>query len=247
MPSMPAAHYHQGLPCRDRSCAAANVPLEPGDLPEGKQSQPVSPLVADAMAAATRALDEEPALTYPGYLVVKRIVAAAVARVRADVAEDLWREAQRLRDEDWPAKVGIEYVEGFEAAVAWIERQTPRPPAESVVGAPTPISAPSDVAAPRDALTDQDFADFNETIADRDCSTMDSACHSVWLRVKWRWLTWQMTTEEKEAFADAVDRAGDVLADGESRLPVDRWWREPVGALPEDEGTRQEGLINVEE
>lgn len=92
--------------------------------------------------------------------------------------------------------------------------------AESVVGAPTPAAVASD---------------------------LDGACHSVWLHGKWRWLTSQMTTPEKEAFADAVDRAGDVLADGEDRLPVDRWWREPVGALPEDEGTRQDGLIDVEE
>lgn len=47
---------------------------------------------------------------------------AHVARVRAAVAEDLWREAQRIRAEDWPGKVGIEYVNGFEAAVGWVEQ-----------------------------------------------------------------------------------------------------------------------------
>jgi len=63
-----------------------------------------------------------------------------------------------------------------------------------------------------------------------DASDLDGACHSVWLHGKWRWLTSQMTTEEREAFADAVDRYGDLLADGEERLPVERWWRDGVTA-----------------
>jgi hypothetical protein len=44
------------------------------------------------------------------------------ARVRAQVAEELWVEAQRIRAEVWPSKVGIEYVEGFEEAGAFVEK-----------------------------------------------------------------------------------------------------------------------------
>jgi hypothetical protein len=46
-----------------------------------------------------------------------------VARVRTQAAEDLWREAQRLRAEDYPTKIAIEYVWGFEGAAGWLERR----------------------------------------------------------------------------------------------------------------------------
>ncbi len=54
---------------------------------------------------------------------------------------------------------------------------------------------------------------------------IDGACHSVYLHGKWKWLTQQMTTPEKEAFADACDRG---LADIENDKPhlVPRWWRD---------------------
>jgi hypothetical protein len=50
---------------------------------------------------------------------------------------------------------------------------------------------------------------------------MDGACHSVWLHGKWRWLTRKMTTAEKEAFADAVERFSASL-DDEGSTSVDR-------------------------
>jgi hypothetical protein len=54
---------------------------------------------------------------------------------------------------------------------------------------------------------------------------LDGACHSVWLHGKWRWLTRKMTTAEKEAFADAVERFSASL-DDEGPATVDRWWRD---------------------
>lgn len=52
---------------------------------------------------------------------------------------------------------------------------------------------------------------------------------TIWLYVKWRWVTRQLTTDQKELWADAVDESSRVLQieDGETPRPVaDRWWRE---------------------
>lgn len=55
---------------------------------------------------------------------------------------------------------------------------------------------------------------------------LDGAAHSVWLHGKWWWLTKNMTTEEREAFADAVERYSATL-EPEDPVRVDRWWRDP--------------------
>lgn len=59
---------------------------------------------------------------------------------------------------------------------------------------------------------------------------LEAAMHSVWLHGKWSWLTQKMTTEEREAAADAVQRYSDKLAadSGETWEPIDslRWWRQ---------------------
>lgn len=55
---------------------------------------------------------------------------------------------------------------------------------------------------------------------------LDGACHSVWLHGDWYWLTRQMTTPEKEAFADAVDRFSATLEPDEPGPVTDRWWRD---------------------
>jgi hypothetical protein len=44
---------------------------------------------------------------------------------------------------------------------------------------------------------------------------------SIWLYVNWRYVTTQLTTEQKELWADAVDAIGE-----DDDLRVDRWWRE---------------------
>lgn len=56
---------------------------------------------------------------------------------------------------------------------------------------------------------------------------MDAAMHSVWLHGDWRWLTRNMTTEEREAAADAVDRYNAILNDPREGLEQTslRWWR----------------------
>lgn len=57
---------------------------------------------------------------------------------------------------------------------------------------------------------------------------LDAACASAYLHINWKYVTKQMTTEEKEAFADACDRAAVQAAreDGEEPRLVPRWWRD---------------------
>jgi hypothetical protein len=54
---------------------------------------------------------------------------------------------------------------------------------------------------------------------------LDGACHSVYLNGRWFWLTRQMSTEDREAFADACDRYGQHLEPDDPGL-VPRWWRD---------------------
>ena len=60
---------------------------------------------------------------------------------------------------------------------------------------------------------------------------LDSAMFSVWLHGNWRWLTSNMTTDQREAAADAVQRhdvwisAQDDDLDRISGADL-RWWRE---------------------
>lgn len=46
---------------------------------------------------------------------------------------------------------------------------------------------------------------------------------SIWLYVDWQYVTRQLTTEQKELWADAVDASGDPDEPGPK---VDRWWRD---------------------
>jgi hypothetical protein len=57
-------------------------------------------------------------------------------------------------------------------------------------------------------------------------ASLDSAMGSVWLHGNWRWLTENMTTPEKEAAADAVDRHGATWPPEDRGFPVERWWRD---------------------
>ena len=56
-----------------------------------------------------------------------------------------------------------------------------------------------------------------------DLSTLLGA---IWLYVDWRYVSRQLTTEQKELWADCVD---DWATDEHSPGPVaERWWRDPV-------------------
>lgn len=50
----------------------------------------------------------------------------------------------------------------------------------------------------------------------------------IWLYINWRYVTKQLTTPQKEMFADAVEAWSARLAadDGEQGGKADRWWRD---------------------
>lgn len=56
---------------------------------------------------------------------------------------------------------------------------------------------------------------------------LDGAMHSVWLHGKWRWLTEQMTTAQREAAWAAVKRHSAIINDGTGNelSDVSAWWR----------------------
>jgi hypothetical protein len=72
-------------------------------------------------------------------------------------------------------------------------------------------------------MTDEIGAALQQRLA-----ALDGAVHSVWLHGKWRWLTSNMTTEQREAAADAVQRHSVVIDPDEPLTDEDlRWWRTP--------------------
>jgi len=75
----------------------------------------------------------------------------------------------------------------------------------------------------REALVDDAMAAHEEV------EQLQDLLGSIWLYVDWRYVTKQLTTEQKELWANAVD--ADVMAgqieDGEEPHPVaERWWRD---------------------
>jgi hypothetical protein len=60
----------------------------------------------------------------------------------------------------------------------------------------------------------------------RELEVLSAAMSSVWLHGNWRWLTRSMTTPEKTAAADAVDRAHMAITDDDecAAIRAERWW-----------------------
>jgi hypothetical protein len=58
-------------------------------------------------------------------------------------------------------------------------------------------------------------------------SVLDSAMSTVWLHSKWRWISGQMTTEEREEAWAAVKRNNDRYDPDEPLLDRNHvWWRD---------------------
>ncbi len=55
---------------------------------------------------------------------------------------------------------------------------------------------------------------------------------AIWLYVSWRYVSKQLTTEQKELWADAVDEFGDPAEPGPK---AERWWRDDAFAPEHDE------------
>ena len=54
----------------------------------------------------------------------------------------------------------------------------------------------------------------------------DDLLGAVWLYIKWHYVTRQLTTAQKELFADAVDRSSERMHDGIGEpSKAERWWR----------------------
>lgn len=110
-----------------------------------------------------------------------------------------------------------------------------------------------DAEAEREALLDQNAllrVDVANAAPDHEALANDAiAAHEeneqlqellgcISLYVKWRWLTKQLTTEQKEMWADVVDawHRQRQIEDGEGPHPVaERWWRDdfvdPTGGV----------------
>ena len=71
------------------------------------------------------------------------------------------------------------------------------------------------------------IAMLRDAEAERDA--MRELLGSIWLYVTWRYVTKQLTTEQKELWADAVDAKATQrqIKEGEEPRPVaERWWRD---------------------
>src|SRR5690606_11764413 len=51
---------------------------------------------------------------------------------------------------------------------------------------------------------------------------IDDLLHSIWLYARWRYVTSQLTSTQKELFADSVDACASASGHGGV---ADRWWR----------------------
>lgn len=67
-------------------------------------------------------------------------------------------------------------------------------------------------------------ADADTGVAGPGVADLQDLLASVWLYINWRYVTGQLTTAQKEWFADAIEASR--LRDGEHEVRADRWWRE---------------------
>lgn len=99
-----------------------------------------------------------------------------------------------------------------------------------------------EAAAPAFAVREEEIrADERRKVAE-EFTAYEDLLGSIWLYIGWRFVTGQLTTEQKNLFADAVDacwRRSD-LAEGEDFMAVDRWWRDdaPIRQIGEARDSR---------
>lgn len=86
-----------------------------------------------------------------------------------------------------------------------------------------------------DAGKAEALSDTYRTPAAREHRDLEDLLGSVWLYIPWRYVTRQLTTAQKELFADAVDRSAERNHDGTGEpSKAERWWRP---GYPLDGGT----------
>lgn len=71
------------------------------------------------------------------------------------------------------------------------------------------------------------FCALGEVQQDAELEALRALLGSIWLYVSWRYITRQLTTEQKELWADTVEAWSQQLNAGRHPDPVvvDRWWR----------------------
>lgn len=73
-----------------------------------------------------------------------------------------------------------------------------------------------------------DFGSQVASAAEEALQAYEDLLGSIWLYIKWQYVTKQLTTVQKEMFADAVDASSRRLnEDDEGWTPVaERWWQD---------------------
>ena len=92
--------------------------------------------------------------------------------------------------------------------------------------AKTPAEAMKFIGSLRDML---DVAKAETKAATQREARYQELLADIWLYIDWRWVTKQLTTDQKELFADAVD--ADLNRSGDPDPKSDRWWRDDAAAL----------------
>lgn len=108
----------------------------------------------------------------------------------------------------WEAKSEVEVGHALDGVRAALQPDAPTEPAP---GLELDVDAPSPLAPYKDLLA------------------------SIWLYVKWRYVTKQLTTEQKNLWADAVEEISERDHPGEG-ADADRWWQGDQPAEPEVPG-----------
>jgi hypothetical protein len=83
------------------------------------------------------------------------------------------------------------------------------------------------IATERVADAERRAAEAEQRMRDSGVEQFQDLLGSIWLYISWPYVTKQLTTPQKELFADAVEAWSRRLNDGDPDEPttVDRWWR----------------------
>lgn len=116
------------------------------------------------------------------------------------------------------------YVERFREPLKPVEEF--EPDVRYIVEAAAPILA--------EHREEEIRADERRKVAEQ-ITAYEDLLGSIWLYIGWRYVTKQLTTDQKNLFADAVDtdlRRSDAFAADEC-APVDRWWTDTACEIGE--------------
>jgi len=142
--------------------------------------------------------------------------AARLLSADPDTSDEPFDEARRLLDAE-PSGGSVEHVEWVKELIAAAPRLIAALLAERdadvSAGAVARTVAMSHIAAERDAER------AARERAEAEARQLRELLHDVWLYIDWRYVTKQLTTEQKGMFADAVDEHTDG-----GYHAADRWW-----------------------